>query len=247
MEKISGTKEWAVAAMEKQRDRNIRPSATPRENPRHRKTVHNTPPPPPRENPTKGILLSADLPWPYAPRRNSAKFGQGAAGRYGLMSAEELIRLGPLVKSIVEQEVDAALFLWAVWPRLPLALQVIEAWGFRYATAAFVWAKTTKGGGFHCRCGYYTASNTEPVLLGVSGRMCPDVKLTPQVIAVPPGKHSAKPEEMQDRIELMYPRAKKIELFARRVRPGWICLGNEITGRDIREDLRQLLGRNDQP
>jgi N6-adenosine-specific RNA methylase IME4 len=189
------------------------------------------------------LVISADLPWPYAPRRNPAKFGQGAAGRYRLMSAEELIGLGSLVRPMVEWAGDVALFMWAVWPNLPLALQVIEAWGFRYTTAAFVWAKTTSGGGFHRRCGFYTASNTEPVLLSVEGKMLPKRKLVPQVIAVPPGKHSAKPEEMQDRIELMYPKAKKIELFARRVRPGWICLGNEITGLDIREDLRRLLGR----
>jgi N6-adenosine-specific RNA methylase IME4 len=187
------------------------------------------------------LVISADPPWPYAPRRNPAKFGRGAAGRYGLMSAEELIGLGPLVKSIIEQEDDAALFMWAVAPKLPLALQVIDAWGFWYTTEAFVWVKTTKDGGYHRRCGYYTASNTEPVLLGVRGRMRPDVRLISQIIAAPPGKHSAKPEEMQDRIELMYPDAKKIELFARRVRPGWICLGNEITGRDIREDLRRCV------
>ncbi len=192
------------------------------------------------------LVISADPPWPYAPRRNPAKFGQGAAGRYGLMSAEELIGLGPLVKSIIEQEDDAALFMWAVWPKLTIATHVIEAWGFRYTTAAFIWIKTTKGGGYHRRCGNYTASNSEPVLLGVRGRMPPAVKLIPQIIVAPPGKHSAKPEEMQDRIELMYPKAKKIELFARRVRRGWICLGNEITGRDIREDLRRFLDRNGQ-
>lgn len=185
------------------------------------------------------LVIVADSPWPYPPRRNPAKFGRGAAGRYGLMSAEELTGLGPLVKSIIEQERDAALFLWTVWPRLPLALQVIDAWGFRYSTDAFVWVKTTKRGGYYRRCGNYTASNSEPVLLGVRGRMRPAVKLIPQIIAAPPGKHSVKPEEMQDRIDFMYPKAKKIELFARRVRPGWICLGNEITGRDIRDDLRR--------
>ena len=36
------------------------------------------------------------------------------------------------------------------------------------------------------------------------------------------------------------------ELFARREREGWLCLGNEITGRDIREDLERIRGnRND--
>ena len=31
-----------------------------------------------------------------------------------------------------------------------------------------------------------------------------------------------------------------VELFARRETPGWVCVGNEITGRDIRDDLKLL-------
>lgn len=53
-------------------------------------------------------------------------------------------------------------------------------------------------------------------------------------------KHSAKPEHLQDSLELMFPKSQKIELFARRVRPGWTCLGNEIDGKDIRDALAEL-------
>jgi N6-adenosine-specific RNA methylase IME4 len=53
-------------------------------------------------------------------------------------------------------------------------------------------------------------------------------------------KHSAKPEALQDSLEIMFPDSKKIELFARRIRPGWTCLGNEIDGLDIRDALDQL-------
>ena len=115
---------------------------------------------------------------------------------------------------------------------MPLAIELIEVWGFRYVTAAFIGIKTTKKRRFSRHPGHYTASNTEPVLLGIKGRMPPHVKLVPQIVATQPGKHSAKPEEVQDRIELMYPKATKLELFARRQRPGWVCLGNEVTGRD---------------
>ena len=34
---------------------------------------------------------------------------------------------------------DSALFLWATFPQLPEALRLIEAWGFRYKSVAFVW------------------------------------------------------------------------------------------------------------
>lgn len=58
-------------------------------------------------------------------------------------------------------------------------------------------------------------------------------------------KHSQKPEALQDSLELMFPEAFKngkcIELFARRQRPGWVCLGNELQGNlDIRDAIKQL-------
>jgi len=54
-------------------------------------------------------------------------------------------------------------------------------------------------------------------------------------------KHSSKPEHLQDSLELMFPDAEKIELFARRQRPGWTCLGNEIDQLDIRDALNKLI------
>lgn len=55
-------------------------------------------------------------------------------------------------------------------------------------------------------------------------------------------KHSAKPENLQDSLDIMFPEAKgKIELFARRQRTGWTCLGNEIGDMlDIRDSLSKL-------
>lgn len=54
-------------------------------------------------------------------------------------------------------------------------------------------------------------------------------------------KHSAKPEHLQDSLDIMFPKGKKLELFARRHRPGWMCLGNEIcNGEDIRVSLSKL-------
>lgn len=58
----------------------------------------------------------------------------------------------------------------------------------------------------------------------------------------PNERHSKKPENLQNSLDLMFPDAKKIEIFARRLRPGWVCLGNEVCGgEDIRESLKKLL------
>lgn len=56
-------------------------------------------------------------------------------------------------------------------------------------------------------------------------------------------KHSAKPEALQDALELMFPLNdgnKYLEMFARRQRDNWICLGNEI---GIKEDIKTSLDR----
>lgn len=57
-------------------------------------------------------------------------------------------------------------------------------------------------------------------------------------------KHSAKPEHLQNSLEIMFPDVEgKIELFSRRQRKGWYCLGNEspmTKGEDIRDSLNKL-------
>ena len=54
--------------------------------------------------------------------------------------------------------------------------------------------------------------------------------------------HSVKPEDIQDRIEKMFSTEdhNHLELFARRHREGWECLGVELSGNDIRMDLDLL-------
>ena len=57
-------------------------------------------------------------------------------------------------------------------------------------------------------------------------------------------KHSQKPEELQSSLELMFPGTKMCEIFGRRLRPGWIVLGNESPmtyGEDIRVSLNKLI------
>jgi len=57
-------------------------------------------------------------------------------------------------------------------------------------------------------------------------------------------KHSKKPEDLQDSLELMFKDSKIefLELFARRERDGWVCLGNQVGEKlDIRESIEKLL------
>lgn len=55
-------------------------------------------------------------------------------------------------------------------------------------------------------------------------------------------KHSVKPEHLQDSLEMMFPQSNKIEIFARRIRPGWECIGNEVcNGEDINVSIQKII------
>jgi N6-adenosine-specific RNA methylase IME4 len=85
----------------------------------------------------------------------------------------------------------------------------------------------------------------EVCLIGVRGKVHKSLKNKSQVSVFigPNPKHSEKPEALQDRLEKMYPDyTNKLELFARRDRPGFICYGNENKssyGIDIRDSIEK--------
>lgn len=182
-------------------------------------------------NTGKYQVILADPPWHYNNRKTSGercdktKFGGGAMKHYPLMSDSDLLAMAPMVRAITDN--NCALFMWATMPRLDFGLQLLQAWGFRYTTVAFVWVKTQKASGRPVYGpGYYTASNAEVVLLGVIGSMCPARKMLGSIIAHPRMEHSRKPD-LHPIIQQMYPEVYKIEMFARRKYPGWDTWGNE--------------------
>ena len=173
-------------------------------------------------------VVYADPPWIYnsrkagGERRDRTKFGGGASKHYNLMSIPDICAL-PVASMSAP---NSALFMWATMPHLPNAFRVMDAWGFRYVTTAFVWVKTTSKGWAYGP-GYYTASNAEIVLLGVRGKMPPKRKLVQSVIAETRSEHSRKPDAVYERIEAMYD-GPYLELFARRSRQGWSSLGDQL-------------------
>ena len=61
---------------------------------------------------------------------------------------------------------DCALFLWITMPMLHEAWGVMEAWGFRFVTAAFVWVKLSrKSNTVFWGPGHWTRANAELCLL----------------------------------------------------------------------------------
>jgi N6-adenosine-specific RNA methylase IME4/ParB-like chromosome segregation protein Spo0J len=182
---------------------------------RDAETLESAPPPLP-DGPFS--VLVADPPWAYEHRNGDlSKRGQTP---YATMSAAKIKAL-PVARLAAE---DAVLWLWTTNAHLPLALEVAAAWGFTYKTC-LTWAKQCAGTGDWLR------GQTEHCLLCIRGR--PTVKPDRSTLLVAgPGRrrHSVKPEAFYELVEAICPGAK-VELFARRRRPGWTAWGGpELAG-----------------
>jgi N6-adenosine-specific RNA methylase IME4 len=178
----------------------------------------------------RASVIYADPPWEF--HVYSDKGNQRSAERHYDVSSLDQIKKLPITALAAA---DCALFLWGVWPELPGALDVIQAWGFDFKTVGFLWVKTTSqaahiglnGAGLHWGMGYHTRSNSEPCLLAMRGaprRLAKDIH---QVVIAPVGEHSAKPEEVRGRIERLFA-GPYLELFGRKPAPEWTVWGNEI-------------------
>ena len=165
-------------------------------------------------------FIAADPPWDF--RLYSAKGQKKSAQRhYHCMSLNDIkaLPVGQLAAP------DCCLFLWATWPMLPQAFEVMAAWGFSYRSGG-VWHKKTKHGKTAFGTGYRVRSASEPWLLGFVGN--PKTSRSERnVIEGAVRAHSQKPEEAFAWAERYIPDARRIELFSRQTRPGWLAWGDE--------------------
>lgn len=124
---------------------------------------------------------------------------------------------------------DCALFLWATYPNLPEAFEVIKAWGFAYKTVGFTWVKRCKKSpGWFVGLGHWTRANAEVCLIATKGKPKRVSKSVRQIIDSPIERHSKKPDEARTRIVELMGDIPRIELFAREITPGWAVWGNEV-------------------
>lgn len=137
---------------------------------------------------------------------------------------------------------DCALFLWSTDSHLKEAIEVIESWGFRYVTVAFVWNKKTVTGKDAITLGAWTIKSYELCLFGTKGKMLQYKKdnTVRQKVEALRTKHSKKPDEVRDRIVQLFGDLPRIELFARERVNGWDALGYDIDGLDIKESLEAM-------
>lgn len=161
--------------------------------------------------------IYVDPPWPY---ENEAARG-AAANHYPVMALED-IRREP-VPELAEK--NSHLHLWATNGFLREALDLIDAWGFKYKSC-FVWVKPELG------CGNYWRVSHEFLLLGVRGRLPFRDRAQQSWLAASRLEHSRKPGRIRLLIEAVSP-GPYLELFGRAAIPDsdWTVFGNQVERR----------------
>jgi N6-adenosine-specific RNA methylase IME4 len=161
-------------------------------------------------------VLYVDPPWDFLVYSRETGMDRHAANHYPVMSLAELFALKlPAAK-------DCVLYLWATVAHLANALRLIDHWGFEYKSA-HIWAKPDLG------TGYWSRENAEVLLIATRGAVPAPApgQQSPCLIEAPRGEPGAKPEVFAAMIERHFPNVPKLEMFARKSRPGWDAWGNE--------------------
>ena len=169
-------------------------------------------------------IIYADPPWSY---QNGGVPQGGVNAQYKTMKLQD-------IKDLPIDEISediSVLFMWATFPQLQEALEVIKAWGFTYKTLGFSWIKTNKNNGEpFFGIGYYAKSNCEVCLMATKGKAHSLVKSNKvsSVLIHKRTKHSKKPDIVAEKIVELFGDIPRIELFARDKKEGWDVFGNEV-------------------
>ena len=172
----------------------------------------------------KYSIIYADPPWDYKGQLqhtgSGGKESGGAIRHYPTVPVSEMKTWD--IASIREE--NCLLFMWSSSPHLDQAIQLGKAWGFRWATVAFIWDKQRLNPGF------YTMSQCELCLVFKCGNIPQPrgARNMRQLVQMKRTRHSEKPDAVRERIEKMFPQQCKIELFARKRHQGWDAWGLDI-------------------
>ena len=166
-------------------------------------------------------VIMADPPWTFALYSDRGK-AKSPQGQYECMSTDAIAALpvGHLARG------DAWLWLWATYPMLPQAFEVMAAWGFSYVTGG-PWIKRGASGKLAMGTGYVLRSCSEIFLLGRFGNPQTFSRSIRNVIEAPQREHSRKPDEAYAMAESLFGEGRRLDLFSRESRPGWDAFGLE--------------------
>lgn len=187
-------------------------------------------------------MIAADPPWHFRARTalqmSNWTSRRDAEKHYHVLGIDDIAALP--VKQLAAK--DAHLLLWITGPLFVEGkhLQIMEAWGFRPSSVAFVWVKlkrsldvhqlrltSTMEHDLHVGLGLTTRHNAEFVVLGRRGNAKRLSKSVREIILSPVREHSRKPDAFYERAE-RYAAGPYLELFARQRRPGWTVWGDDV-------------------
>jgi N6-adenosine-specific RNA methylase IME4 len=168
--------------------------------------------------PQKFNTIIIDPPWPAEMIEREVRPNQIGL-EYPIMTEDELAAFD-VAKLAAE---DCHLFCWATQRFLPLCLELIAGWGFRYVLT-MVWHKP---GGFqpvglpqyNCEFVVYARCGSPRFV---------DTKAFNCCFEAPRREHSRKPDEFYDLVRRVTA-GPRIDVFSREPRPGFDQYGNELT------------------
>jgi len=197
----------------------------------------------------RAILI--DPPWKYLTWSKKG-MGRSPDNHYKTMTIEELMAMP--IRDLAYR--DCVLFMWVIDSHTELAFKLLEAWGFKFKTIGFYWAKTNKDGSWFMNTGHWTRANPEHVFESYLGDNEQEVersflatvgkpsrretgKDVRRLIVARRRQHSEKPDEVHESIERLV-EGPYLELFARRFYPNWTVWGDEINPADA-PDIQGLI------
>lgn len=183
---------------------------------------------------TQHGVIYCDPPWAYEMYGKDG-YEKSPQAHYDCMTDAQLRELRDDVLFATAH--NAVCFMWAVWPKISFALELMRNWGFEYKT----------GGAWHKRSrrfehgmedpktaigtGYILRSACEPFLIGTVGK--PRIKnhatrniIEDNVIEEAVREHSRKPDCTANIITALFD-GPYLEMFARAPRDGWTIWGNQ--------------------
>jgi N6-adenosine-specific RNA methylase IME4 len=190
----------------------------------------------------KAGLIISDFEWDFQPYSRETGMDRHASNHY--VTAKDSHTPEQIVERQRERMSIAAdncvHLMWVPACFSAIGHKVMELQGFKYVSQ-FVWIKPGMG------TGYWVRDCHELLFIGVKGKIpapCMGEQFR-SAIEAPKGAHSEKPDFQYEIAEKYFPNLPKIELNARRSRPGWLSWGDEAplpapdsgVGPSIRPDL----------
>ena len=167
-------------------------------------------------------VVVIDPAWSFELRSEKGE-AKSPQAHYACMSIGDIkaLPVGQLVGA------DSWCFLWTSAPMLDLGFECLKAWEFSYKTR-LSWRKVTRNGKVRVGPGYVVRTHHEDILVGAIGHPTYRCAL-PSLFDGIAREHSRKPDEFYSLVEDFAPDARRVDVFARQLRPNWTVWGNETS------------------